>query len=241
MNANIQPTRLVELSSDKLGLSPRGHSKLHSEAIGVHPIVATQLEFFQKNKTGCAFAAFAARNPVYYGWRHVVLSATPSDIDTALDEAMGDESTTTISLIFPQITSIAELQNFVDDVIGKCSTLWIEQDQEWDDRRCVGIRGKVSGCSSWVTGFGPFTCLPNTRRAPFTELALRVKPRPHFKFVMKAAQAGTIHLADMDLLGISECCFRRMWDASTYRVKRLLGAPADLKSAAKTTFALPVQ
>lgn len=49
-----------------------------------------------------------------------------------------------------------------------------------------------------MTGFCDLPFLPATRRAPFTELTMRVKPRPNYEFQFKEAPPNVIHLADMD-------------------------------------------
>jgi hypothetical protein len=59
--------------------------------------------------------------------------------------------------------------------------------------------------------------------------------------VMKEAPPDTLHVADMDLLGISENKFKALWYGSFDRTEAVLGHKPDLRSAAKTTFVVPTR
>jgi hypothetical protein len=56
---------------------------------------------------------------------------------------------------------------------------------------------------------------------------------------MKEAPQGVIHLADMDMKGMNENKFKSLWYGSFDRTEEIIGHKPDLRSAAKTTFALP--
>lgn len=56
---------------------------------------------------------------------------------------------------------------------------------------------------------------------------------------MKEAPDGVIHLADMDMKGMSENKFKALWYGSLDRAEEVIGHRPDLRSAAKTTFAVP--
>ena len=91
-----------------------------------------------------------------------------------------------------------------------------------------------------MTGFGNFNFLPKTRQSVFTEIMFRSKARPPYEKVMKKTPEGIIHLADMDMKGMSDNKFKSLWYGSFDNTESVLGHKPDLKSAAKTTFAVPL-
>ena len=91
-----------------------------------------------------------------------------------------------------------------------------------------------------MTGFGGFDFLPETRQAVFTEIVFRSKPRPDYDWVMKEAPPGIIHLADMDMKGMRENQFKALWYGSFDKTENILGHKPDLRSAARTTFLMPL-
>jgi hypothetical protein len=82
--------------------------------------------------------------------------------------------------------------------------------------------------------------LPKTRQTPYTEISFRVKPKPEYRKVMKPSHADTLHLADMYMHGIDDDVFKKLWGSSLARVASILGHKPNLKSAAKTTYAIPL-
>lgn len=56
---------------------------------------------------------------------------------------------------------------------------------------------------------------------------------------MKKAPKNVLHLADMDMKGMNENKFKSLWYGSLDNTERVLGHRPDLRSAAKTTFAVP--
>ena len=91
-----------------------------------------------------------------------------------------------------------------------------------------------------VSGFGNFDFFPRTRQAVFTEIVFRSKPRPVYDWVMKETAPGVVHLADMDMRGMQENKFKAIWYGSFDSTEKVLGHKPDLKSAARTTFAIPL-
>lgn len=201
-------------------------------------VIAAQLEFYRNNKAGCAFAAFAAKTPQKYGWSQKVISPTVASIDSTIEEAIASPETTMVSLIFPDVRT-AEMLHSLVNTLQRCNYIFLEQNVVFDDSHCLGFRVKVGSVVSWASGFGPFDFFPVTRRSPFTEVALRVKPRPHYIRIMKKAPDNVIHLADLDMLGIADAVFKKMWHDSLEGTAQLLGHKPNLKSAAKTTFSIP--
>lgn len=202
-------------------------------------IKQVQMDFFRNNGTGCAFAAYAARNPEKYGWHQEVVPADAGSVDRAAEAAVASDKVSMVSLIFPEVVSEGGLLAFIAE-LRRCSQLKLELDLPYEDSRCLGFRAHIGPYLSWVTGFGPFEFFPPTRRAPSVELTFRVKPRPNYKWVMKEAPAGVLHLADLDMLGMAEAVLRSMWNSSLARTRGILGHEPDLRSAAKTTFSVPL-
>lgn len=54
------------------------------------------------------------------------------------------------------------------------------------------------------------------------------------------SSADVLHLADMDMKGMGENQFKSLWYGSFAKVEDILGSKPDLRSAAKTTFAIPL-
>lgn len=116
----------------------------------------------------------------------------------------------------------------------------LEQEDEFADSVCLGYRIQVGEVKSWVTGFGSFDFLPKTRQAVFTAITFRSKPRPVYKHVMKESPEGVVHLADMDMKGMNENRFKSLWYGSFDATELILCHKPDMRSAAKTTFAVPL-
>ena len=164
-------------------------------------IIKRQLRFFTAKQAGCLFAAAAARHPVKHGWMHRIVIAECGEIDMHLAQAIADPATAMVSLLFPDVTTPNALVGLIG-VLKQCALFDLEQCEEFGGTLCLGFRAEVGDLRSYVTGFGNFPFLPATRRAPYVELAIRVKPRPPYEFVFKEAPPNVIHLADLDMLGM---------------------------------------
>lgn len=202
-------------------------------------IIADQLEFFMRNGSGCAFAAQAARDPNRYEWGHLVVpTADLGKIDELLVSAIADNSISTLAMIFPEVRSDEELDNFIPKLVTEHITL--NEIYDTENNRCFRFRAKINEEQSYISGFGPFEYMPITRRSPHTSIVLRVKPRPPYTWHLKPPVEGIIHVADMDMKGLSNRTLGRMWNNSFFRTAGLLGKKPDEESAAKTTFVVPI-
>jgi hypothetical protein len=182
-------------------------------------IVNKQLAFFCQKRAGCLFVA-------------------PASIDARLAAAISDPEITMVSLIFPQVTSAANLVELIA-TLQECETVELEQREEYQEMVCFGFRAIVGDLRSYVTGFCDLPFLPATRRTPFTELTMRVKPRPDYEFQFKEAPPNVIHLADLDMRGMERDRLWQLWHNSFIQTERVLRKKPDLLSAARTTYAIP--
>jgi hypothetical protein len=201
--------------------------------------VAEQLRFFSEKRAGCLFAAVAAHDPEHYGWSHLSLSPSETEVDEALEWAINDPATTTLSMVFSSVQDSSMLGHLVS-ALRRANLVRLDLVVPDGDVVCLGFRAVVGVVRSYITGFAPLDFLPATRRAPFCELTVRVKPRPNYAYVFKPAPAGVIHLADLDMKGMSPVAMRKLWNGSFDQTARILGAPADGRSAARTTFCVPI-
>ncbi len=202
-------------------------------------IISEWFDFFKNFEAGCTFAAMAARKPGKFGWLAKVIKPLSAEIDSAIQIAINDPSVSTLSLIFPQVQTQSQLQQLLHEV-KKIDAVWLEFTELFDEMICYGFRMNIGENHSWITGFGNFDFLPKTRRSPYTSITLRVKPKPYYEWIMKPSKENELHLADMNVYILSKRVFEKMWNASFERAKNLLGHNPDLKSAAKTTFCIPV-
>jgi len=201
-------------------------------------IVDSQLCFYRDGLAGCIFAAIAARDPIRYGWLHRVISLNVEAVDAEIKSAVANPAITTLSLIFPKVDTLDTLIELID-MLKSSAVLFVEQDILFDGMRCIGFRAVIEDKHSWVSGFGPFTFFPRTRQTPYSEIAFRVKQKPNYCKEMKKAPSHILHLAHMDMRGLTDAFFKRIWYKSIGHTAHLLGHKPNLKSAAKTTFTIP--
>lgn len=201
-------------------------------------IIDAQLDFYKRGGAGCMFAAHAAKDPARFGWRFTLSDADVHAIGGIIESAIADPNTSTQSILIPSADDAKGLVLLLA-CLPKTKNVSLEPPRLFKRSVCIGYRIRVGESHSWVTGFGNFDFLPRTRRAPTTELAFRVKPRPDFAWTFKESPPGVIHLADMNMCGLQERDLRVMWKKSFVQVRTILGRKPDLRSAAKTTFAVP--
>lgn len=209
------------------------HNKITDQIIG------EQLDFFAKNLTGCGFAAIAAKNAAHYEWDHILVEAPEaSAIDDAISSAMAADGVSTLSIVFPSVRSDTEFDAFLPTL--QSERLVLRETEDTDVNRCYRFRAIIDDEESLVTGFGPFDWLPKTRRAPYTSIVLRVKPRPDYDWHLKPPVPGIIHIADMHMQGMSDSSLRKLWRNSFWTTRGILGKKPDRESAARTTFIVPL-
>lgn len=202
-------------------------------------VIELQLDFYKKSKAGCLFAAHAAKDPTKFGWRLSVSDVDKTQFDGLINSAISTSSISTQSILFPSVVKWENLKSLLS-LLCEMPLIALEQKEKYEGNVCLGYRVTIGELKSWVTGFGNFDFLPKTRQAVFTEIVFRVKPRPDYEMVMKEASVGIIHLADMDMKGMRENKFRKLWYGSFDNTEKIIGHVPDLRSAAKTTFAIPL-
>lgn len=202
-------------------------------------IVERQLSFFRQGKAGCAFAAIAATNPAFFGWRHRVSHRVYDNLQREISEAVSANHVNMLSLLLPWVSTDHDLIGLVE-ALPQRTNIFVGMDEIFGNCRCVGLRLPIGSKESWITGMGPFEFLPVTRRASTTELIMRVKSRPNYAKVMKQAPTDVLHLADLDMRGIVDSLFKELWNLSLRNTARMLGHKPDLRAAAKTTFSFPI-
>lgn len=202
-------------------------------------VIKTQLEFYRTGGAGCQFVAHAANNPTKYEWRLSIAEVDAVQIADLIMTAVLHPKISTQSIVFPSTQGEGGFLELLK-VLNASDLITLEQRAVFRDFICLGYRVRMGEIKSWMTGFGKFDFLPVTRQAPFAEITFRSKPRPPYKTVMKKAPAGVVHLADMDMKGMGKSEFMSRWQDSYTHTRSLLGHKPDLKSAAKTTFAIPL-
>ncbi len=201
-------------------------------------VIETQLEFYRSGKSGCLFAAYAANKPETFGWSLSVSDVTESSVSDIINRAISCPDITMQSIIFPSVLHINELLDLLTLLEG-VSGCFLEQRVIFKDSICLGYRVRVNDKVSWVTGFGNFSFFPKTRQSVFTEIVFRSKPRPKYETVMKPSPDSVLHLADLNVMSMSENKFKSLWYGSFDKTASILGHNPDLRSAAKTTFSIP--
>lgn len=202
-------------------------------------IIADHLDFFVRNRSGCAFAAYAARDALKYEWCHVTLGLEDVGLlNEIIAESVASAEVSTLSVIFPEVRTFDDLFELLPRLIGEQITL--HEVRPSGDNACIRLRSRVGAEQSYVSGFGPFDLMPVTRQTPHTSIVMRVGPRPNYDWYLKEPDEGLVHVADMDMKGLDDKALERMWKNSFFRTAGLLGKSPDEESAAKTTFVIPL-
>ncbi len=205
-----------------------------------------QRDWHVRGQTGCMFARLAARSASTLRWDYVVVSdlrATPeacNQIIDALDCAVADRGCQVLSFLFPTVVEPLEAVEVVYFLASR-GPFWLEANHISEDSLHLHLRYPVgaSGVQAWIMGFAPFPFLPNTRRSPYFELAVRVKPKPTTIFHRLNQDRGLAHLADAQIKMDPKHQEHR-WQSTLRRTRMILGSEPDEISAAKSTLVVPL-
>jgi hypothetical protein len=180
-------------------------------------------------------------------WPALVMSSRGSDLFQSISEtapftlksALDSERCEILSLLFPQVTQLSELRELCAALAHE-TEITMEEDRSHPGWVTVALRLDVSGEDqlSWIMAFGPFESWPPSRRAPVTELAIRVKPKPDQLFHKLNQDHSAAHLADTPL-PLSEEQMAAVFERTENATRDVLGADPDFRSAARTTFSYP--
>ena len=205
-----------------------------------------QLNFYQSGLSGCKFAEHASQNPEKHNWAHKVFpgemnSKLLRSVETFITKSEKRDDVSTVSLIFPQVATQQELESFIS-WITKSPRFFLGPDVTVQDFRCVHLRATIGEDTAWVSGFAPLDFLPKTRQTPYTEIVFRIHKRPKYaKSIQPEPPEGTLHVADMEMPGMSKEEFTKKWQESFSSTRNILGHHADELSAAKVTFIIPIK
>lgn len=201
-----------------------------------------------RGQNGCVFAQAIACNAADRGWRMSVIDKplsslqNPDDllqIDDLIQASIADPCVQIQSLLFPHVTQPAELVGLVK-AISTTPSIFIAKEVHYDYLSTIALRTVIGEgrVLSWLMGFGPFEFFPNTRQAPITEIAIRVKTKPDKIFHKLNQDREAAHLADTPIF-MNDLVAERLWQATYAKTRNILGGVPDHFSAAKVTFSLP--
>ncbi len=169
-------------------------------------IAQVQRHWHSRGQNGCVFAQAIASNAPIRGWEQTVLNMSVDEIakpemvtqiDKTIQDSITDSTTQVRSLLFPQVTQPKDLVKLVR-VLDTVPSIFTAKEDHYEELSTVALRIdlKDKGVLSWLMGFGPYDFFPNTRQAPITEVAIRVKEKPETIFHRLNQDRETAHLAD---------------------------------------------
>jgi hypothetical protein len=205
---------------------------------------SAQRDWHVRGQNGCQFARLVANDAETMGWEYAVCDDTmlTPDLVRELDEqaqsAIARPETQVLSLLFPRVTTANEAVGIIR-LLAAHSRFWLERDEMTNDGQALYLRYPVEeDVQAWIMAFAPLDFLPNTRRGPYFELAVRVKPKPEWLFHRLNQDRDLAHLADVPLV-MSERYWEDRFESTLRRTRRILGGEPDQVSAAKATLVVP--
>jgi hypothetical protein len=155
------------------------------------------------------------------------LHADPDEINATFDYAAGDHLPAAV--IFPLIRTEAEL---IDQLrLLETGDRWTLSREHVEglvtDDVLIGIRWRTAkGLISQPMGFGPFSMMPVTRRAPY--ICLATWPGEHDNPHRKKFEPQTVDFLDATLPEpLSSEDYKAVWSSSTRRTTELLSETED--------------
>jgi hypothetical protein len=148
-------------------------------------VAAAQAHWHTTGGDSCLFASGMSARREEAGWRAIIIAARPNlDADAAAVAehtavCLADPRTEIVSMILPHVDETKGVSALVTALAGhggwSLDEIGIEHDDCAGDVVLLGLRVDLAkGVRSEILGFGPVATFPHTRRAPFTELAIRV-------------------------------------------------------------------
>lgn len=208
-------------------------------------ISQVQADWHRQGQNGCLFARVLNSDRPGYGWTTTVVPRSGVAEATARvveETSAGIERADVriVSFLFPWMTSAEDLAALLK-ALGEApgwtvTTTALDAEHTNVAVRLALERGTVT---SWVLGFGPFTFLPMTRRSPFTELVVLVKPKVPGQHRMDDDMTRA-HLADVPVSVLGDPEFKGLVERTAAHRLFILGGDEEEKRAkAKVTITVP--
>jgi len=195
-------------------------------------------------QTGCLFARLLARTATSTEWPSAVIPEATDDalrgISTCLASSVARPEVQLVSLLFPQISTVADVKGLVGALAANTSLMFFEDRAVPQWVRVAGRYDVGNGVLAWLMAFGPFPSWPPTRRGPVFELVVRTKPKREGIFEKLNQDPTVAHLADIDL-GFDTAKTSNLFDGTERATRDVLGEEPDGLSAAKTTFSFEAE
>jgi len=211
-------------------------------ALADHPelVAAIQAHWHADGNNGCRFAMYLSENRAKFGWESWVMAdcggaaADAAAIDERVRACLEAAEVDVISLLLPHVESPEELGDIVR-ALGelekwKVSDQGQESDPQHGDLQLLGLSLAIE-LEHWseVLGFGPVGPSAYTRRAPFTELAIRAKPPKRPRLHNHRA-----YMADIDA-NLDRDTTAAWWSETERRRAERLGNEHDARGKARVT------
>ena len=211
-------------------------------------IALAQRDWHVRGQTGCMFVRLAARDAGNLRWHYVVSEyvgrsvSGASEVQAQVNRAVDDNEIQVVSIVLPGVRDARTAVSAIRELAASTS-FWLAKDAVDEGLLHLHLRypvgaGRGESVEAWVMAFAPFDFVPNTRRAPYFELAVRVKEKPAWIFHRLNQDRLVAHLADVEL-EMSERHWEDRWRSTLRRTRMILGGEPDTVSAAKSTLAVP--
>ena len=215
-------------------------------------VLDVQRHWHGRAQHACRFAQLMGKFPGAHGWATLVVSekdetSWPDEIwdgiRARIQEALADERTQALSIFAPGVLTGPGLVRLLRDLKDKAGWSMTEaRPPAYPEMLTIGLRLSLPtepAVASWAVGFGPFSFLPLTRQAPFTEIAFATKPKPEKPRSHRLSKDRSVaHLADIPI-NIPDKTFETWWPDTQKGKKIILGGADDSIAKAKVTYAVP--
>ena len=200
----------------------------------------------RRPQVACIFARRIAIQPRKFSIKTVVVQEDPADemtgaIDKTAEAVISARgSSEALTVLLPKLVD-SELLAVFCKRLGARNGNWrieaVPNPSDRLDRVHVSLRFTLeANVEAEILGFGPFTFLPATRRAPITALEIRTKTEGHKKRGISGTERS--HLADIPWKGASKEWRDRAWKKTEEARRAVLGGD-DSAARARITFAIP--
>ncbi|HSW90343.1 MAG TPA: hypothetical protein VLH19_05760 [Patescibacteria group bacterium] len=203
-------------------------------------VLLLQNLWHKKGHNGCTFSQVVAQAPDVYHWQASLVSEidchTSEKIDQTVTSAANDPTIRLLSLVFPSVKSERDLKSLLRVLTLETNTVFLDHSEQVDDHVALSFRFLLENQSlAWIMGFGPYDFFAETRRSPYIELVIPVKPKPDDTYFRHNQDKSTAHVADQHL-NLSEKVLDQLWHNTFRKTRKVLGHEPNVFSGARTTF-----